>query len=95
MASPHAAGVAALIISVIGKAGGPSRVAALLGSTADPQVCPKSLPGPTPFSGGATYEELGASVNNDAPPVCTGGKGNTSWYGAGEVDAYNAVTRNT
>jgi subtilisin family serine protease len=43
MASPHVAGVEALIISQFGKMA-PSRVTAYLDSTADPQPCPASLP---------------------------------------------------
>src|SRR6185369_9881938 len=43
MASPHAAGVAALIISRYGKLP-PGRVAAALQQTADPQPCPSELP---------------------------------------------------
>jgi lantibiotic leader peptide-processing serine protease len=91
MASPHAAGVAALIISQYGHMA-QSQVSALLQGTADPQVCPASLPGPTPFSFELAYSDI-VSVSNGAPQVCTGGAGRTSWYGAGEVDALNAVSR--
>src|SRR5207244_7278280 len=51
MASPHATGVAALIISKYGKPDGPGgakmkpeKVAKLLSQTADPQPCPTALP---------------------------------------------------
>src|SRR4051794_12314469 len=51
MASPHAAGVAALIVSRYGDASAPQngklrpgQVAALLSQTADPQACPSALP---------------------------------------------------
>jgi hypothetical protein len=50
MASPHAAGVAALIISRYGMAGAPqgklsaNQLMAFLTQTADPQACPESLP---------------------------------------------------
>jgi lantibiotic leader peptide-processing serine protease len=43
MASPHAAGVAALIVSRYGKLS-PGKVAAYLQQTADPQGCPSELP---------------------------------------------------
>jgi lantibiotic leader peptide-processing serine protease len=90
MASPHVAGVAALIISRYGMAGGPkgklspNQVKAFLTETADPQACPESLP-----TGYSTI--LG--VNSGLPQACQGGPGYNSWYGNGEVDALNAVTR--
>ena len=90
MASPHAAGVAALIISRYGMAGGPkgklnpNQVKAFLTQTADPQACPETLPG--------AYSTI-LGVNSGLPQVCQGGPGHNSWYGNGEVDALNAVTR--
>jgi subtilisin family serine protease len=91
MASPHVAGVAALIISRYGSSGTPqngkmrpNQVKAYLDQTADPQPCPGSLP--------AGYETF-VAVDNDAPQVCQGGTGYNSWYGNGQVNAYNAVTR--
>jgi subtilisin family serine protease len=90
MASPHAAGVAALIVSRYGDSGGkngkmrPGTVAAYLQQTADPQACPTTLPaGYLAFTG----------VNSGAVQQCQGGPGNNSWYGNGQVDAFNAVTR--
>lgn len=90
MASPHVAGVAALIVSRFGDAMSPQnghlrpgQVAAYLQQTADPQVCPDSLP--------AGYLDFTAT-DNDAVQECQGGAGHTSWYGSGEVDALNAVT---
>jgi subtilisin family serine protease len=97
MASPHAAGVAALIISVYGKINGgkaymnPGTVEAYLQQTADPQACPTSLPTTNPTNGIAYLAVLG--VNSGAVQQCQGGPGNNSWYGKGEVDAFNAVTR--
>ena len=82
MASPHVAGVAALIMSQFGKMS-PGAVQAYLSQTADPQPCPSALP--------AGYAEI-VSVNNGAPQVCTGGMGHNSWYGAGQVNALSAVT---
>jgi subtilisin family serine protease len=91
MASPHAAGVAALIVSRYGDANNPQNgklrpgtVAAYLQQTADPQACPTTLP--------AGYLAV-TGVNSGAVQQCQGGPGNNSWYGNGQVDAFNAVTR--
>jgi subtilisin family serine protease len=90
MASPHVAGVAALIVSRYGDSGGkngkmrPGTVAAYLQQTADPQACPTTLP-----AGYLTF----TGVNSGAVQQCQGGPGNNSWYGKGQVDAFNAVTR--
>ena len=93
MASPHVVGVAALIISMFGNLNNasngkmsPGAVQAYLSQTADPQPCPSALP-----PGYAAF----VSVSNGAPQVCTGGTGHNSWYGAGQVDAFNAVTHTT
>jgi subtilisin family serine protease len=98
MASPHAAGVAALIISQFGKAVGnktlsPGQVKAYLGQTADPQACPTSLPTTNPVNGIPYLAVLG--VNSGLVQSCQGGPGNNSWYGNGEVDAFNAVTHSS
>lgn len=85
MASPHVAGVAALILSQFGKIP-PGAVAAAIGQTADPQPCPSALP-----PGYAAF----VSVNNGAPQVCQGGTGHNSWYGTGQVDALSAITQPT
>ena len=91
MAGPHAAGVAALIVSRYGDSSNPQngkmssgRVASLLGQTADPQACPNTLP-----AGYLTF----TGVNSGAEQECQGGSGHTSWYGSGQVDALNAVTK--
>jgi len=98
MASPHAAGVAALIISVYGDSSSPqngkmrpNQVAAYLQQTADPQACPTSLPTTNPTNGIPYLAVL--DVNSGAVQQCQGGPGSNSWYGKGEVDAFNAVTR--
>ena len=73
MASPHAAGVAALIRGE--HPGMPQgAVAALVRSSATPLACPANWPA------------------ND-PRQCTGGPGNTSFFGAGMVNAAAAVGR--
>ena len=83
MASPHVAGIAALVVSRYGTPHlAPGRVAAVIGQTADPQMCPATTP-----TGYADF----LSVSNGAPQVCTGGAGHTSWYGSGEADALGAV----
>jgi subtilase family serine protease len=88
MASPHAAGVAALIVSRYGSADGsgasmsPGQVEAFLEGTSDAQACPTTLP--------AGYDAF-VSFNNGAPQVCEGGPTYNGWYGRGQVDALNAV----
>lgn len=77
MSSPHATGVAALIISQYGKMP-PGQVQAMLTQTADPQPCP-----PDPFD----PDGSGAWLAH-----CQGGRGYNSFYGHGQVNAYNAVT---
>jgi subtilisin family serine protease len=77
MASPHAAGVAALALSV--RPGlQPGALAALLERTADRLACPPGIYDPRPGLDQYLAE-------------CTGGA-RTSFYGAGEVNAYAAVS---
>jgi subtilisin family serine protease len=94
MASPHVAGVAALIVSRYGNLGGPNgkmsheRVKAYLDQTADPQACPTFLP--------PTYESFfGVGTESGTFAACQGGTGYNSWYGNGQVNAFNAVTHNS
>ena len=82
MASPHVAGVAALVISWYGKKP-PGQIAQLVQQTADPNPCPSVLP--------PIYDFV-TSFSNGAPQVCTGGDGNNSWYGHGQVNALRAIT---
>jgi lantibiotic leader peptide-processing serine protease len=92
MASPHVAGVAALIVSRFGNANNPQngkmspeRVKAYLDQTADPQPCPVFLP--------PTYETVfGVGTESGVFTACQGGPGYNSWYGNGQVNALNAVT---
>lgn len=92
MASPHVAGVAALIISRFGNLQSPQngkmrpdQVKAYLDQTADPQPCPATLP-QTPFPYTVFTRPSGS------PQECQGGPGYNSWYGNGQVNAFNAVT---
>ena len=82
MASPHVAGVAALVASVYGRLS-PGAVAAFVKGTADAQPCPLSLP--------PGYDGF-VSVANGAPQVCTGAAAMNSWYGHGQVNALRAIT---
>src|SRR5262249_37092720 len=95
MASPHVAGVAALVISEYGKGGNkklsPGQVEAYIEQTADPQPCPTSLPTDNPVNHIPYLAFLG--VNSGAVQTCQGGNGNNSWYGKGQVNAFAAVTR--
>jgi lantibiotic leader peptide-processing serine protease len=81
MASPHVAGVAALIVSR--GITSPSAVAAKLANTADPIACPPDL---------SIYAFFPA-VDNGAPQVCQGGVGYNGFNGHGQINALTAVTR--
>lgn len=76
MASPHAAGVAALILSQFGKMP-QGAVQAMLTSTADSEACP-----PIPFDPGDTGTWLA---------TCVGGTGYNGFYGNGQINAFSAV----
>jgi subtilisin family serine protease len=78
MASPHAAGVAALALSAH-PGMQPGALAAFLEQTAEELPCPAGVYNPRPGL-------------NQFLAECTGGTRN-SFYGAGEVNAFNAVTR--
>ena len=78
MASPHAVGVAALIMSHTGKTG--SALASKLKQATNPLPCPDD-------SVYAPFTQL-----SGAPVTCQGGIGNNSFYGSGEVDALKAVS---
>jgi subtilisin family serine protease len=81
MASPHAAGVAALIVSR--GITNPGAVAAKLQNTADPIDCPPDL---------SIYAFFPA-FDNGAPQVCQGALGYNSFNGHGQINALSAVTR--
>jgi len=81
MASPHAAGVAALIAST--GVTSPGAIAAKLANTADPMACPPDL----------SIYAFFPSQNNGAPQVCQGGEGYNGFNGHGQINALSAVTR--
>ena len=80
MASPHAAGVAALIASVTGKRAG--ALSAALQDDVNPIACPSDT---------SEYDFFPA-LDNGAPQTCEGTLTQNSWFGAGEVDALKAVS---
>jgi subtilisin family serine protease len=80
MASPHAAGVAALIASAKGTRG--SALAAALKQATNPIACPADT---------SAYDFFPA-LDGGALQTCSGGIGNNTWYGKGEVDALKAVS---
>jgi subtilisin family serine protease len=85
MASPHVAGVAALIMSQFGKLP-PGTVEAYISQTADTQPCPTALP--------PNYAEFfGVGTESGKFTPCQGGPGHNSWYGNGQVNALRAVTK--
>jgi subtilisin family serine protease len=80
MASPHVAGVAALIAST--GVASPAAIAAKLQNTADEIACPPDL---------SIYAFFPA-VDNGAPQVCQGALDYNSFNGHGQVNALTAVT---
>jgi subtilisin family serine protease len=77
MASPHVAGVAALVLSQ--RTRPPGAVTGLLDSTADALDCPAN-----PFSPGPPF---------DFEATCAGGAGFNGFYGHGQVNALSAVSK--
>ncbi len=100
MASPHAAGVAALIISRYGDLKSPQNgklrpgtVEAMLQGTADAQPCPTELPlNGAPGTALANTPYSAITRPSGDPQACQGGAGHNSWYGAGQINALRAVT---
>lgn len=101
MAGPHAAGVAALIISRYGDLKNsqngkmrPGSVAAKMQQTADPQPCPTELPlVGAPGSSRANTPYANTRRPDGSLQECQGGEGYNSWYGSGQINALSAVTR--
>jgi subtilisin family serine protease len=80
MASPHVAGVAALIFSQNARIK-PGAVAAKLQNTADPIACPPDM----------SIYAFFPSVDNGAPQECQGDTSSNSFNGHGQVNALSAV----
>jgi lantibiotic leader peptide-processing serine protease len=103
MASPHVAGIAALIISRFGDFKNPQNgkmrpgaVEAQLQQTADPQPCPTALPlQGAPGTSRANTPYANSRRPSGDPQTCQGGPGHNSWYGSGRADAFNAVANIT
>jgi len=83
MASPHVAGIAALIKSQHPD-WKPDKVAAAIRSTADPIACPADT---------SDLVHFPLATDNLAPQVCKGGANNNNFYGHGEVNALSAVNK--
>ncbi|WP_184928875.1 S8 family serine peptidase [Saccharothrix ecbatanensis] len=92
MAAPHAAGVAALVVSQYGKKDrshpgtltlSPDKVEQVLYKTATKRACPEPRT--------VSYENVGRSAEFTA--TCVGDEAFNGFYGHGIVDAYGAVTR--
>jgi subtilisin family serine protease len=80
MASPHVAGVAALVVST--GITNPGAVAARLFSTADPLACPPDI----------SIYAFFPSVSNGVAQHCNGGTAYNSFNGHGQIDALNVVS---
>ena len=94
MASPHAAGVAALIISRYGDLQSPQNgkmrpgaVEQYMQQTADPQPCPTVIP----FFETRFPTRPHPAGEAGQPQECQGGEGYNSWYGSGQINALRAV----
>jgi subtilisin family serine protease len=81
MASPHVAGVAALVASR--GVTSPGAVAAKVLLAVDPLACPPDL----------SIYSFFPSVSNGEPQVCQGGTGYNAFNGKGQVNALKAVTK--
>jgi subtilisin family serine protease len=79
MASPHVAGLAALIASQH-PTWSPGAISGRITSTADPKPCPE-----------ISQYAFFPAVDNGAPQVCTGGTAYNSFNGHGQVNAWTAV----
>ena len=98
MASPHVAGIAALVISRYGDLSNakngkmrPGAVAAQIQQTADPQPCPTDFPVGATGTSLAGVPYLAITRPSGDVQQCQGGQGHNSWYGNGRADAFNAV----
>jgi hypothetical protein len=97
MASPHVAGVAALIVSrsAEGRRSGQDNggdngsLQRLLERSTDPIACPSA----TVLAQYAFFPSVNNSVpGKPVPQTCSGPRQNNSWYGHGEINALKAVS---
>lgn len=103
MAAPHAAGVAALIISRYGDLDNPQNgkmrpgaVEAHMQGTADAQPCPTELPLKGAAGSSRANRAYATALRPDGSlQECQGGPGHNSWYGAGQINALRAVLHDT
>ncbi|MEE2570355.1 S8 family serine peptidase [Pseudarthrobacter sp. J64] len=79
MASPHVAGVAALVVS--SGVTNPGAVAARIQNTADDVACPTDM----------SFYDGFVGQNSQLPQVCQGGDGHNSFNGHGQVNALKAI----
>jgi lantibiotic leader peptide-processing serine protease len=89
MASPHVAGVAALIARRLGTDARAGAVQAIITQTADSLTCPTAAQ----LALYAPFPSFVAISANGAPQTCTGGPGNNSWFGHGLLNALSAVNK--
>jgi len=103
MAGPHAAGVAALIVSRFGDLKNPQNgkmrpgaVQQYMQHTADSQPCPTALPlQGAPGSSRANTPYANTRRPDGSLQECQGGPGYNSWYGSGQINALRAVLHDT
>ena len=80
-----AVGVLGLLVTAAAYASLAERkVSARIQQTADAQPCPSALPD--------TYLTF-LGTDDEQVQTCTGGKGQNSWYGSGQVNAFSAISR--
>ena len=97
MASPHAVGVAALIISKYGWNGHngfgfpPALTQARMMFTANSHECPQ--PNPTVYVRQVPQEDGSVETVTSSPQLCEGGRNYNGFYGTGILDALAAVGR--
>ncbi|GHG50514.1 peptidase S8 [Sinomonas cellulolyticus] len=78
MATPHVAGLAALLASTGANSG---QIASRIANTADPIACPADV---------SIYSFFPA-LDGGTPQACTGGRAYNSFYGHGQINALRAI----
>jgi subtilisin family serine protease len=89
MASPHVAGVAALVASRLGLSAAPGTIQAIITQTADSLACPTAAQ----LVLYAPFPSFVGFFPNGEPQTCTGGPGYNSWFGHGLLNALSAVKK--